>query len=271
MSWFKKLSTLTKLIISSSIAVIISVMIGITGFNGMDKIQDGQDIIYEKGLIPISNFASANKQFIIIRADMRKMVLTADVEQRKQIRKSIEKTAEELSNAIDNSDALKIGEGELGRLAKELKTSWDEYNSITVGELNLLVAMRDSETGTTRQKMYVLGDNIEKAFVGISNIYKKNALEQREIASKVADSAQTQIIFFIIIGAILVFGSGMLIGGQVSGLVVWYEAIIDSFQIPLMVAGNDTFVKLVNNATTKLHGKSKKDFIDNKYDDSTLR
>ena len=266
MNWFKKLSTLTKLVISSSIAVIISVIIGITGFNGMDKIKNGQDIIYEKGLIPIANIGTANKNFIIIRADMRKVLLTSNVEERKAIRKTIEKIIDELSNALENSNALKSGDGELGRFGKELKLSWDEYKALTANQLDLMMALRDSETGSTRQKMYVLGDNIEKAFIGILNIFKQNALEQKATSEKVANSAQTEILLYLIIGAILVFGSGMFIGGQVNGLVVWYEAIIDSFQIPIMVADNNMNIKFVNKATLKIQRKNKIDLVDKKCD-----
>jgi predicted nuclease with TOPRIM domain len=266
MRWFKKLTTLAKLIISSSIAVAISVAIGLTGLGGMTDIKTGQDNMYEQSLIPISEVGQAYKDFLVIRAEIRRMLLTPDLEKRTIYKKSVDNAVIEVGKLIEKNSQLD-SQSELGKLNVSLKTAWEEYKGLNDEILSKLMAMKDSETPAIMANMFSSGDKIEKTFESLTTYFKQNAIAQRETAAKNAASSQTQIILYIIIGAFLVFGSGMLIGGQVNGLVVWYEAIIDSFQIPLMVADNNANVKLVNNATTKMRGKSKKDFIDKKYDE----
>ena len=270
MRWFKKLSTLTKLIISSSIAVLISIIIGLTGLSGMKDIKTGQDNMYEQSLIPISDLGAANKNFLVIRAELRRMLLSPDIAKRTDYKKIVDKAVSDMTETINRYYAMNAA-GELGKLNSELKQAWEEYKDLDEQLLSLLMAMKDTETSPVMLKMFSSGDKIEKTFSGLEKLFKQNALDQRELAVNVANSANTKIILYIILGAILVFGSGMLIGGQVNGLVVWYEAIIDSFQIPLMVADNDTTVKLVNHATTKMHGKSKKEFVDKSYDELNSR
>ena len=109
--------------------------------------------------------------------------------------------------------------------------------------------MKDSETPQLVAKMFDSGDKIEKTFEALNQYFKQSAIQEREKALAVANSAETRIILYIILGGLLLFGSGIFIGTQVNNLVVWYEAIIDSVELPLIVADNNMNITLVNNAT----------------------
>ncbi len=263
MKWFKRLSTLTKLIISSTIALLIFIVIGITGLNGMKEIKKGQDDMYEKNLIPISDAGKAYKDFILIRAELRRMLLNTNYEKRVEYKKIVDKAIEDLSKAIDYYVSLNA-QGELGRLNSELDKAWKEYKSMNDELLSLIMAMRDSETSQLVAKMFDSGDKIEKTFEVLNQYFKDSAVQEREKAASVASSAESRIILYIILGGILLFGSGIFIGSQVNGLVVWYEAIIDSFELPIMVADNNMNISLVNKATTNIQGKTKYELLDRK-------
>ncbi len=247
MRWFKNLSTLTKLVISSAIAVAISVIIGLTGLSGMKDIKHEQDKMYEKSLMPISDLGAANKNFILIRSELRRMLLSPDYNKRVDYKKGVDKAVTEVTEAVNYYNSLKA-EGETGRLNAELKSAWDEYAKLNDELLARLMGMRDNETAPVMLKVFEVGDRIEKSFDGLSKIFKQNALDTRAAAIEVAEKSQTTIIVYIIIGAILVFGSGMLIGGQVNGLVVWYEAMLDSIKMPMSVTDMNMNWTFVNKA-----------------------
>ena len=247
MKWFKNLSTLTKLVVSSTIAVVISVIIGLTGLSGMKDIKIEQDKMYEKSLIPISDLGTANKNFILIRSELRRMLLSPDYNKRVEYKKGVDKAVTEVTEAVNYYNSLKV-EGETGRLNAELKSAWDEYAKLNDELLAKLMGMRDNETAPVMLKMFEVGDRIEKSFDGLSKIFKQNALDTRAAAIAVAEKSQTTIIVYIIIGAILVFGSGMFIGGQVNGLVVWYEAMLDSIKMPMSVTDMNMNWTFVNKA-----------------------
>ncbi len=263
MKWFKRLSTLSKLVISSTIALLIFIVIGITGLNGMKEIKKGQDDMYEKNLVPISDVGKAYKDFILIRAELRRMLLNPNYEKRVEYKKIVDKAVNDLSKAIDYYVSLNA-QGELGRLNSELDKAWKEYRSMNDELLSLIMAMRDSETSQLVAKMFDSGDKIEKTFEVLNQYFKDSAVKEREKAASVASSAETRIILFIILGGILLFGTGIFIGLQVNNLVVWYEAIIDSFELPIMVADNNMNISLVNKATTNIQGRTKTELLDRK-------
>lgn len=260
MGWFRKLSTLKKLIVSSSIAVFISVIIGITGLNGMKDIKSGQDEMYEKSLIPTSDIGNAYKNFILIRAELRRMLLTPDIEKRSEYKKIVENTIIDLSKTVDQYTSAD-SKGELGKMNSELKKAWDEYKILTDEILVKIMAQKDAEASTIILKMFASGDKIEKNFEGLTKYFKQSAIEGRQEALDVANSAETRIIIYIVIGIILVFGSGMLIGNQVNGLVVWYEAMLDSIKMPMSVTDINMNWTFINKAVENMLKVRRKDVL----------
>jgi PAS domain-containing protein len=260
MNWFKNLSTLTKLIISSSIAVIISVMIGITGFNGMSNVKTGQDEMYEQSLIPISDLGTVYKNFIVIRAELRRMLLTKDPVQRAEYKKNVDKTVIEVDEVI-NRYYSSGAKGELGKSYSDLKNSWDDYKALNDDILVKITEMKDSETSGMMQKMFAVGDKMETTFNNLTKTFKQNALDQRTLSEKTSSSSERDIIIYIIIGAVLIFGTGTYIGGQVNGLVVWYEAMLDSIKMPMSVTDINMNWTFINKAVEDMLKVKRRDIV----------
>jgi methyl-accepting chemotaxis protein len=216
MKWFLNLKIGAKLIISFVLVAIIAGIIGYVGYNGLLTAQKAEDELYNDKLIPIRDLSQAQENILIIRGDLRAMLMYDDMKEREKYKKSIEENTIELEKSIDAFSKTSLDKEEQENLAK-FQSVWPKLKGF-INEVDKLASMKKDDeaininNGELRDKMTEARDFLGK-LVDI-NIADAEKLDKE--SDKTGSSLRTEIIIFIVIGMLLAVGLGIFSSGIIS-------------------------------------------------------
>jgi methyl-accepting chemotaxis protein len=211
MKWFYNLRIASKLISFSILLAMVAGIVGYVGISQMHKIDDGDQAMYQKNVVPLGTAAQAAKKYQQMRVATRDAFLAETKEERDAQSATVHALLNELSALVKNyensvsSEEEKQIVGDLGASIQKYFGNYDEY-------IKLLEDSRRVDAIA-----YLKGPFLETAKAGVSAVDKlvqlktDQAKATSEKNSATTDQGTLSTLIIIGIGMALAIGLGLWI------------------------------------------------------------
>lgn len=220
MKWFDNLKIRTKLLSGFILVALISGVIGYIGIKNINDIAKADKNLYEKMAVPISELADISTNFQRVRVNARDLVDAKTPEEKKYFTNRIKELRGEIDKSAQSYEKTLFTEK-----GKALFKEFTDTDKAFDVQLDRVIEL--ALAGKTAEAVALMGENGDsgKASRAEQNAIKKMMDFKVEVAKqtsddneKLANSASTFMITFIIIGMILAIGLGLLIARIIVGI-----------------------------------------------------
>lgn len=231
MKWFNDLKIGTKLQASFVLGAAIAGLIGWVGLSGVSKINASAASLYADRLVPIRDLGYANAHFLIVRGDVRNMMLTKSMSERGKYVESIDEHAKAfnaLLTAYRKGVLVKEEEENLAKLDPAM-AKYRQLQNIAfalalkgqdAAALEILNGEAMAQQDAARQALRALIDiNARVA----ETIEKENTVD--------AASTRNTILIFVGVGVLMAIGMGLLLARIIGNPVRAMQAVAEKLAL----------------------------------------
>jgi len=247
MKWFEKLSVFTKLLISAVISVVIILLVGYYGLAGLISAGETQDILYTDRVVPLGELITMDEAIYNLRLEARDSEKSADIDARKKFAEKAEERLSILSRAIEAYGESKMTEKETA-VFKSMQKLFGEFKPAVLASHNSLVSFNEVEKEINLAAFKDSGMRLSEY---VSELSKIN-LDEAKILDENTDinnsSSERNIIMLLALGIIFSIVTSIINNSSINNKFKWYEALLDSFKMPMSVTDMDMKWTFINKA-----------------------
>ena len=216
MNWFYNLKISYKLISSFLFVSIITLIVGIIGYNGISEIAANQNTLYLDRLIPIEQLGNANSALLISRGDVVAMLGTNDMAKREKYSESIKEQTANVDEIISKYAKTFLVTEEEENLPKFL-SAWKEYKIDRDQAVKYLLEGKDVEANNL-----IYGESLthqvdaRKYLRELIDINIKVAEELDKSTDASVNASETFLLILIIAGVLISISLGFFISRIIS-------------------------------------------------------
>lgn len=215
MKWYLNLKIGVKLIIGFIIVALIAGVIGVVGIINIRTIDDADTLLYETMTVPLGEMVIIVESYQRMRGNVRDLFLSTTLEEINDLENRIMQRNEEFNrNLLSYKNTLFSDEGrELVEEIFTLKSRYDNLVSqiieyVRVGDIESARVIFDGEGAQIRTQ-------IEKDYRRLAEIKVESAAQTAADNTRLANTATTVMITFILIGIALSLILGFLISNVI--------------------------------------------------------
>ncbi|MBU3156765.1 MCP four helix bundle domain-containing protein [Clostridium estertheticum] len=216
MKTFNNLKIGTKILCGFFMVAIIAMIIGIMGIVNLNTISNKDTEMYEKMTVPMSNLYNMTEEFQKMRANVRDIILSSDAKDMLNIEAKINENGVVYNkNASEFQKTLLSNEGVA--LAKTTTDSVDAYNKIAAEVIILAKQNKDVQAlALTKSEGLTANDLVIKNMKSLTAMKVGLAKVASDSNTATANSSIKLMLIFIIIGATLAIGLGVIISKSIT-------------------------------------------------------
>ena len=216
MKWFYNLKVSAKLIIGFLTVAVIAGVIGIVGVVNIKNIDNADTQLYEEHTLGLDYIGISDVYFQRVRANIFKMMLVKDLNERTEIAEKINTYIETADEHVNNYEDRVTDEDDR-TMFNEMKPLWVEYKSIIERAMNLVQSNKIEEA----QNLVIVDSatTIDTLQEKIDKIFEYNATEAKEKSddnTKTANAASQTMVVVILIGILIAISLGIFISQIIS-------------------------------------------------------
>ncbi|MBZ9634329.1 methyl-accepting chemotaxis protein [Clostridium sp. FP1] len=218
MKWYMNMKISAKLLSGFIMVAIIAAAIGVVGIVNLKSIDKSDTQLYENQLVPTTQLADINKNFQMIRVDVRDIIIETKAEKMQVIEDSIK---------IKKAEIQKLStEFEKTILSSEMKTAFKDYTekkdnfeaqldsvlSLAKANKNVEAAALMSATGTSGKASKALQESIDS----LITMKSADAKIKSDNNSSNAKSAINTMIILLVAGVLIAMALGIFLSNIIS-------------------------------------------------------
>lgn len=191
--------TITKsFLLISTIAVIATIIIGVAGYLGINKVNNNINQMYEERVEPLGIGAGIRGEFANVRITAHKAMLNYDIKYNKEIEEHYIK----INNYIEQYSILKLDSSEISEL-NNFKTNYTLYKELW-SKINATLASGENMASEDYSKLSEVALNSETALFNLKTYNVEEASTLNNESQTIYRNSKTIFITSIVI-AILIF------------------------------------------------------------------
>ena len=218
MKLFMNMKIAAKLLTGFIIVAIIAAVVGAVGIVNLKNIDKSDTQLYENMTVPISQLADINKDFQMIRVQIRDTIIETDLEKMQAIHNSIRTKQADIERTSTEFDKTTISD-KMKAAFKDYTTKKNEYNVQLDNVLNLALANKKvealalmGETASAGKASKVFQESID----AIITMKVADAKAKSDNNSANANNATNTMLIVIIIGVIIAISLGIFLSKIIS-------------------------------------------------------
>ena len=213
MNWLRNLPTMTKMMLASTLMVVLIGVVGGVGWNGMSNIQKHLQTLYEDRFVPTLDLATASEAVKALRGDLWKAQGSTSETMRNEAFDQLKSDFETLDRALGAYGQSRMTEREK-ELFNQVRANMTQYRKVAEPFAGMF---GPGYTAEQRDKYLteVVRPYREAAEQSMADLYQLS----REMASQLRQQAEENyanstkfIIVFTLVVLVAAFGSGIGIG-----------------------------------------------------------
>ncbi|GCD10090.1 HAMP domain-containing methyl-accepting chemotaxis protein [Clostridium tagluense] len=218
MKWYMNMKISAKLLSGFIMVAIIAAAIGVVGIVSLKSIDKSDTQLYENQLVPTTQLADINKNFQMIRVDVRDIIIEKNAEKMKLIEDSI----------ITKKVAIQKFSAEFDKttISSEMKTAFKDYTekkdnfeaqldsvlSLAKVNKNVEAIALMSATGTSGKASKALQESIDS----LITMKSADAKMKSENNSSSATKAINTMIIILVVGVLIAIALGIFLSNIIS-------------------------------------------------------
>jgi methyl-accepting chemotaxis protein len=218
MKWFLNMKIAAKLLSSFIIVAIIAAVVGAVGIVSLKSADKSDTELYENMTVPISQLADINKEFQMIRVDIRNIIIETNDEKMKIIQDSINTRRTDM-NSVSLEYEKTILSDKMKELFKDYVGKRDNFDAQLDAVLTLAKANKNAEavalmsaTGTSGIASKELQESID-LLITTKIADAKTKVEGNTTAT---NSATTLMLIVIVAGVLIALALGIFLSNIIS-------------------------------------------------------
>lgn len=216
MKWFNNFKIGSRLLTGFSMMAIIAFVIGLVSINGIIKINELDNELYEKMTAPLGQLVTITESYSNIKTDLRDVVLSKNGNDITKYSENVRVNSDSFDNQLEQfSKTLVTDQGK--QKIKELKESKSKY----MDTANKIIEL--SQSGKNDEAVNLIyGDvtkvqeNVEDDLKVIANLKVSNAENFLQSNNENAYTTRKLVIALMVIGIVIALVLGMFISSSVS-------------------------------------------------------
>ncbi len=211
MKWLYDLKIKSKLLLSFSVVLILTIIVGATGYYGMHKIIPSMESMYNDRLVPTMEISNIVRSMYSMRIYIVDHYISQNEEEMKNYENKIAICDSTIKENLDRYSKTYLVDQEIKKLA-DFQKSLSEYYSLRLEVIKLSSGNKKDEA-----KVLIFGNAKEKFATALNNaeallqIQNDVAIQLNESSEKTASSATYTLIAVIITALLLGIGLAILI------------------------------------------------------------
>lgn len=201
----KKMQLKTRILIGFIIISLIAAVIGITGIANLKKMDNADIILYEKGLIPITNIAKISEKYQRIRGNIYLLLYLDSAKEKAAYMKEIEQAVtiikKELANyekSIINDEARK-----LYNEFSEVFKSYENYLSLFLNVLNENQKDKKIELQEILKKLIPISAKVQELVDSMTDQKENGSRKISEENTSLANFSIALMLIFTVVGLVI--------------------------------------------------------------------
>jgi methyl-accepting chemotaxis protein len=218
MKWYMNLKISAKLLSGFIMVAIIAAVVGAVGIVSLKSADKSDTELYESMTVPISQLADINKEFQMIRVEIRNIIIETDAAKMKVIEDSIIQRKADLQSVSQEYEKTILSD-KMKDLFKVYTNNMDSFyvqldNTITLAKANKNAEAVDlmSATGTSGIASKKLQESID-LLISTKVADAKTKVEGNTTA---ANSATTVMLIVIVAGVLIAIALGIFLSNIIS-------------------------------------------------------
>lgn len=214
MEWIKNLKVNQKMNLLIIIALISTVVVGLTGFFFTNKATTEMKTMYNNRVLPIAWFSDIRDDYARNTGNFLKIIVAESAGQKKALVNDIQTNNAEINDSFKKYEATKLDSYELTNISK-YKELQSAYKKIQDTIISLAMAGKNAQAVAYFNANTNILRNIEDAVMGFSDYKVKVSKETYEQAEQ--DSKISNLLLLLICGASFVLL--LVLGTMVSNMI----------------------------------------------------
>jgi len=218
MKWYMNMKISSKLLSGFIIVAIIAAAVGVVGIVNLKSIDKSDTVLYENQLVPITQLADVNKNFQMIRVEVRNIIIETNAEKMQAIADSVntkktemEKVSTEYEKTI-LTDKMAVLFKDYTVKVNEFYVGMDNVLKLALVNKNAEAVALMSSTGSTGKASIALQGSID----GLIAMQSADAKTKSENNSINASKAINTMLILIIAGVLMAIALGIILSNIIS-------------------------------------------------------
>ncbi|MCE5323291.1 methyl-accepting chemotaxis protein [bacterium] len=218
--WFYDLKIRTKLLCGFIFVAVIAGTIGLVGVSGIRKVADADKTMYERMTVPISQLSDIAVGFYEVHINLRNMMMTRTLEERKQHISNIRELTAEIKKASDEYEKTIITD-KMRDNFEHFKQSRQEFAPLRDRIIELALQGRDSEAIAILRGPAAASTKAEQDAIDAMLKMKVSQANQTSVSNtSTAKNVFTIVVLLMIAGVSVAVGLGWFMSTVISRPVV---------------------------------------------------
>lgn len=209
MRWFYDLKIGTKLQVGFALVACVAGLIGWVGLASLTEMQERSATMYADRLTPIRDLGYANASILIIRTEVRKMLLSKNTEERRELASLIDEESRKAENYMADYYKSKMMDEEK-QLAGRFKESWEPYKRARQNLVGLMLSGQDGKAVELMDgPVLQMQTGVRKTLRALIDLNVQLAEKENGANGAAAAGARNQILIFLGLGIVVAVGMGI--------------------------------------------------------------
>ena len=211
MQWFYNMKIAKKLILSFCLMAFVAAFIGWVGYTGIVEIKKNEETMYNDRLIPVVDLGNAHINFLMMRVNMVRMMVTKDPKEREKCFNTVETKQAIVEQLMEKNSKTQITPEAKEQLDK-YKETWAYY--LDVKSRIAASLKQQDEAGAvflTNGELGVAGRNNDEVLDKLIAINASVAEQLNADIKKKAESTLRNMIIILSFGVLFAFLMGLFI------------------------------------------------------------
>jgi methyl-accepting chemotaxis protein len=215
MKWFKDLKISIKLLSGFTLIAALAAVIGIRGYLGTSTVSDNS-VLLNENLTKVRDLSFANISLLTARADVLAIINCTSMEQKQKYIADIQEQTNKVNDLIDQFSKRDLTPEEKSSLSS-FNEAWKTYVPLRDQAANFAMQLKNDEAlNILFGSAFTSLSQSRKSLLDLEDINVKASKELNETSVSEAGSVKSQIIIFLITGALFALILGYFISSIIS-------------------------------------------------------